>query len=66
MKKHSYNDLCELSELSENELDDADDECEAVEYMLEKIMKNGTYRDAVRGIHHFIDYVHAKDALKLF
>lgn len=65
IKQQAYDCLHELSEIKSNELDDmADDECEEVEYMLEKIMRDGTYRDAVHGIHYFIDYMHAKNALK--
>ena len=64
IKKQAYDCLYDLAEIEQDEFYNSDDECEEVEYMLEKVMRDGTYRDAGHGMHYFIDYMHAKNALK--
>lgn len=65
-RTRSYCLMSDLAEAEAGEFDDVDSESGKMDCMLEKVMRDGTYRDAVCAIRHFVDYVYVENELRYF
>lgn len=65
-KGRSFCLMSDLAEAEAGEFDDVETDSGKMDCMLEKVMRDGTYRDAVHAIRHFVDFVYVENELRYF